>query len=186
MLVIVPRIFMRQKLNGFGVQYDMDSWTLMCCWHIYRWDIFDLNHISPDSGTPKQHLLLDQLKWVRTNSTVETYFINSTPRPREQNLPYKSSKFPVYFDKYKIMAGQTTHNLEFIKASAQFHAVGKIGFPQIPKSHFPSQASVVSLVPVIMASGSWTPEGKVTSLLKNGDRLFYQKSKDMYEFNINS
>jgi len=36
----------------------------------------------------------------------------------------------MYFDKYKIMAGQTNHNLEFIKASAQFHAVGKIGFPQ--------------------------------------------------------
>jgi len=64
--------------------------------------------------------------------------INHIPIPREQKLSKKSSKFLICFDKYKIMAGQTTDNLEFIKASAQFHAVGKIGFPQNPKSHFPS------------------------------------------------
>ena len=138
--------------------------------------------LESDSGTQKQNLLLHQLKPIEQVNLS----INNIPTPRAQNLPHKSSKFSIYFDKYKIMAGKTTHNLEFIKASAQFHAVGKIGFPQIPKSHFPSQASVVSLVPVIMASGSWTPEGNVTSLLNNDDRLFYQKSKDMYEFNINS
>ena len=75
------------------------------------------------------------------------------------------------------MAGQATHNLESIKASAQFHAVGKIGFPQIPKSHFPSQASVVSPVSVIMASGSGTPEGKVTSLLKIDDKTFLSEKQ---------
>jgi len=109
----------------------------MCCWHICRIKIFDLNHISPDSETQEQHSLF-----------------NSIPTPRTQNLPHKSSKFWAYCDKYKIMAEQATHNFESIKASAQFHAVGKIGFPQIPKSHFPSQASVVPLVPVIMASGT--------------------------------
>lgn len=101
---------------------------------------FDLNHIFPDSGPQKHHALF-----------------RSIPTPRTQNLPHKLSKFWTYCDKYKIMVGQATHNLESIKASAQFHAVGKIGFPQIPKSHFPSQASVVSLVSVIMASGSGTP-----------------------------
>jgi len=112
----------------------------MCFWHICIF-VFDLNHISPDSGPQKQHALF-----------------HSIPTPRTQIfLQHKLSKFWTYFDKYKIMAEQATHNLESIKASAQFHAVGKIGFPQIPKSHFPSQASVVSLVPVIMASGSGTP-----------------------------
>ena len=90
---------------------------------------------------------------MQTNTKVNLT-INIFPVPRAQNLKHKSSKFLIYFDKYKIMAGQATHNLEFIKASAQFHAVGKIGFPQNPKSHFPSKASVVPLVPVIVASGA--------------------------------
>jgi len=119
-------------------------------WTLCAVDIFDLNHISSDSRTQKQHLLFHQLKEVNLT-------INSIPTLRAQSLPHKSLKFQTYFDKYKIMAGKATHNLESIKASAQFHAVGKIGFPQIPKSHFPSQASVVSPVPVIMASGSGTP-----------------------------
>ena len=124
----------------------------------------------------------------RFRNTKTNALFHSIPTPRTQNLPHKLSKFWTYCDKYKIMAGQATHNLESIKASAQFHAVGKIGFPQIPKSHFPSQqASVVSLVPVIMASRSGTPVWRVTNIDYLSGNLTgksmeekWQKSKDYW------
>ena len=120
-------LYIFEKLNRFGLQYYTDSWTYWCA----AAGIFDFLHLLHIQENKKQHLLLHRLKRVQTNTLGEVNLaINSIRIPRAQNLTHKTSKFLMYFDKYKIMAGQTNHNLEFIKASAQFHAVGKIGFPQ--------------------------------------------------------